>query len=71
MVTLVRLDGAGPFQTPAVSSFLGAIGASKTQQVHIQLALEDGRELYIPIAHMAYEDLCLQFHKQHLLNLKK
>jgi hypothetical protein len=32
---------------------------------------EDGRELFIPIANSAYENLCLQFHKQHLLNRKK
>jgi hypothetical protein len=71
MITLVKFDGPGPFQTPAVTGFHGSIAGQKTKLVHIQLSLEDGRELYIPIANAAYEDLCLQFHKQHLLNLKK
>jgi hypothetical protein len=70
MITLVQLDGPGPFQTPAVTGFLGAMAGPKTQLVHIQLALEDGRELYIPLANTAYENLCRQFHDQHLKNIK-
>jgi hypothetical protein len=71
MITLVQFDGPGPFQTPPVKSYLGAIAGPKTQLVHIQLALEDGRELYVPLANSAFERLCRQFYDQHILNQQK
>lgn len=68
MTTLVQLDGPGPFQLPAVTGFLGQGAAPRTEQVHILLVLEDGRELNIPLADTAYRNLCRQFYEQHLLN---
>ncbi len=71
MTTQVQLDGSGPFLLPVVSGFLGQAAGPRTELVHILFVLQDGRELRIPVADMAYRNLCRQFHDLHLLNEKR
>ena len=62
VTTPIQLDGGGPFETPAVSGFLGlAILADRPRVQTLRFALEDGSELHLPIANNAFEKLLSQF----------
>ena len=50
------------------SGFVGLVAGPRPALVHIHLVLEDGRDMYLPVADMAYRNLCRVFADQHKLN---
>ncbi|QIG51341.1 hypothetical protein G5V57_28685 [Nordella sp. HKS 07] len=61
MATRVQLTGDGPFVMPAVVSYLGIALPAGRRTTQIRFILEDGSELHLPIAGVAYNKLLAQF----------
>lgn len=62
---LLRLDGPGPYTTPAVEGFLGLAMPEGRLPVQIRLVLSGGSELLLPIAEPAFDKLIAQFASLH------
>ena len=61
MATKLELSGTGPFETPAITDYLGLAYPMSGPLAQIRFALEGGGELHLPIKSDALDKLIEQF----------